>query len=428
MVRTVTLTGIETEISIGNVMPHVWIENQSTTSIMYASRTSGIAAKADGVLSIKVGESKLFVGLNSDKIYLLGTGDVELQPTAFASANFKKSLGGGGGTNGITPHIGVNGNWYIGETDTNIKAQGANGVGIKSIVDNGDNTFTITLTDDTTSIIEKVDTNISDVNATNLTDGGDTTLHYHSADRDRANHTGVQAISTVTGLQTALDSKVSVVSGKSLMSDTEITRLASVVNYNDTSLTNRVIALEGSTGFSGNYNDLSNKPTIPTKTSELTNDSGFVTDVSNKLEASNLIAGTNVTLTKVGNDITVSASGGASGDYVDLTTNQTVGGTKTFTDNITAPNISTTKALSILTSAWVADTSYSGYNYRATIPDASVTTSKDVDVAFNMSSIGIAQTAVVGGATVMYNGGFYLYAQSVPTAILTGTYTIKAVV
>lgn len=30
------------------------------------------------------------------------------------------------------------------------------------------------------------------------------------------------------------------------------------------------------TGFSGNYNDLTNKPTIPTKTSQLTNDSGFL--------------------------------------------------------------------------------------------------------------------------------------------------------
>lgn len=31
--------------------------------------------------------------------------------------------------------------------------------------------------------------------------------------------------------------------------------------------------------FSGSYNDLTNKPTIPTKTSQLTNDSGFLTSV-----------------------------------------------------------------------------------------------------------------------------------------------------
>ena len=30
--------------------------------------------------------------------------------------------------------------------------------------------------------------------------------------------------------------------------------------------------------FSGNYNDLTNKPTIPTKTSDITNDSGFITE------------------------------------------------------------------------------------------------------------------------------------------------------
>ena len=39
--------------------------------------------------------------------------------------------------------------------------------------------------------------------------------------------------------------------------------------------------------FSGNYEDLSNKPTIPTKTSDLTNDSGFLTehqDISGKVD------------------------------------------------------------------------------------------------------------------------------------------------
>ena len=44
------------------------------------------------------------------------------------------------GADGITPHIGANGNWYIGETDTGIKAQGENGADgtTPHIGDNGD--------------------------------------------------------------------------------------------------------------------------------------------------------------------------------------------------------------------------------------------------------------------------------------------------
>lgn len=40
--------------------------------------------------------------------------------------------------------------------------------------------------------------NISDVNATDLTDGGDSTLHFHASDRARANHTGTQTMSTIS--------------------------------------------------------------------------------------------------------------------------------------------------------------------------------------------------------------------------------------
>jgi hypothetical protein len=40
--------------------------------------------------------------------------------------------------------------------------------------------------------------NISDANVTDLTDGGDSTLHYHASDRSRANHTGTQSADTIT--------------------------------------------------------------------------------------------------------------------------------------------------------------------------------------------------------------------------------------
>lgn len=39
-----------------------------------------------------------------------------------------KMIGGGAGEDGITPHIGINGNWYIGDTDTGIPAEGQDGL------------------------------------------------------------------------------------------------------------------------------------------------------------------------------------------------------------------------------------------------------------------------------------------------------------
>lgn len=44
---------------------------------------------------------------------------------------------GTGGADGITPHIGENGNWYIGTEDTGVKAQGEDGVGITSVDEMG---------------------------------------------------------------------------------------------------------------------------------------------------------------------------------------------------------------------------------------------------------------------------------------------------
>ena len=41
----------------------------------------------------------------------------------------------------------------------------------------------------------------------------------------------------------------------------------------------KINSWESKTSFSGNYNDLTNKPTIPTKTSQLTNDSNFISSI-----------------------------------------------------------------------------------------------------------------------------------------------------
>ena len=50
--------------------------------------------------------------------------------------------------------------------------------------------------------------NISDLNVTDLTDAGDTSLHYHSTDRNRANHTGTQLASTISDFASTVRSTV----------------------------------------------------------------------------------------------------------------------------------------------------------------------------------------------------------------------------
>lgn len=44
---------------------------------------------------------------------------------------------------------------------------------------------------------------IEDADATDLTDGGDSPLHHHDSDRDRANHTGTQPLSSISDAGTA---------------------------------------------------------------------------------------------------------------------------------------------------------------------------------------------------------------------------------
>lgn len=60
------------------------------------------------------------------------------------------------------------------------------------------------------------DVTISATNLNSLDDGANSTLHYHDSDRDRANQFGTQAISTVSGLQTALDGKANISNGNTV--------------------------------------------------------------------------------------------------------------------------------------------------------------------------------------------------------------------
>jgi len=61
--------------------------------------------------------------------------------------------------------------------------------------------------------------NISDINATDLTDAGDSALHYHSTDRARGNHTGTQPASTISDFDTEVSNNLSVAANTTKVSN-----------------------------------------------------------------------------------------------------------------------------------------------------------------------------------------------------------------
>lgn len=69
--------------------------------------------------------------------------------------------------------------------------------------------------------------NISAANATDLTDAGDTALHYHAADRNRANHTGTQLAATISDFVATVRS--SVLTGLSTATNAAITATDTVL-------------------------------------------------------------------------------------------------------------------------------------------------------------------------------------------------------
>ena len=72
----------------------------------------------------------------------------------------------------------------------------------------------------------------------------------------------------------------------------------------------------GTSSFDGDYNSLTNKPTIPTKTSQLTNDSGFITDIpiASATQLGGVKVGAGLSVTENG---VLSATGGGTADSVE---------------------------------------------------------------------------------------------------------------
>lgn len=77
----------------------------------------------------------------------------------------------------------------------------------------------------------------------------------------------------------------------------------------------------GTSSFSGNYNDLTDKPSIPSKTSEIDNDSGYITSAEAPVQSVNSKTGA---VTLMASDVSA----------VGLSGNDTIAGTKTFNGTV----------------------------------------------------------------------------------------------
>lgn len=104
--------------------------------------------------------------------------------------------------------------------------------------------------------------NVSDVtitaaNLNALDDGANTTLHFHNADRDRANHTGTQAASTISDFNSAADARIAAASVNDL-ADVVVTgpSTGQVLKYNGTNWVNDTDATGGGGGALDDLSDV----------------------------------------------------------------------------------------------------------------------------------------------------------------------------
>ena len=91
--KTINLTGAEVAVT-GLDGAHAHIRNDGT-EVIYAAKTAGMTAGADGVASIPAGQSDTIRGI-SGAVYLLGTGSVLIQSDDYVASPFKTSAQAGG--------------------------------------------------------------------------------------------------------------------------------------------------------------------------------------------------------------------------------------------------------------------------------------------------------------------------------------------
>ena len=159
-------------------------------------------------------------------------------------------------------------------------------------------------------------------------------------------------------------------------------------------------------GFSGDYNDLTNKPTIPTvptNVSEFTNDAGYLTSFT---EAQVLSIGHDTIYLTGGSYVKLPA--GFSGNYNDLTNKPTIPTVPTNVSEFTndAGYITSYSETDPVFTAWNKD--YNDLTNKPTIPTVPTNVSEFTNDAGYLTSFTEAQVLSIGHDTIYLTGGSFV--------------------
>ena len=159
----------------------------------------------------------------------------------------------------------------------------------------------------------------------------------------------------------------------------------------------------GTSSFSGNYNDLSNKPTIPTKTSQLTNDSGYLTSAPVTSVDGSTGAITTNAVKYVSQSLTAAQK-------TQARTNIGAGTGNGNCSSIVKSNVS------VATSAWASSTTYSDYPYQASITVSGCTSNHVPEVVFSPTD---ASSGIFAPVCSSSTNTVTIYATEKPSAAIT---------
>ena len=99
---TVTLTGSEVTVEFDKNYTYFWVNNIGDSAV-YASMKPDVTADKDGVITILSGTAAgTMHGYGADKLYLNGSGKVQVIGTYSAFCPFKVGVKGGDGSGGTS--------------------------------------------------------------------------------------------------------------------------------------------------------------------------------------------------------------------------------------------------------------------------------------------------------------------------------------